>query len=444
MDETRIGVSLPDGKTKLEELQRKLYAKAKAEPHFRFYSLYDKIHRTDVLEEAYRKAKANRGSPGVDGQTFEQIEESGKEAWLLKLQDELREGTYRPQPVKRVMIPKAGGGERPLGIPTITDRVAQTAAKLILEPIFEADLRDEAFGYRPGRSAIDAVKVVQQELRDGKTQVLDADLSKYFDTIPHAELMTSVARRIADRKVLHLLKMWVKAPVQEKDGQGGTKLGGGSGTKQGTPQGGVISPLLANIYINRLLKAFANSDLGERLGARIVNYADDFVVLSRKGADEVLERVRRWVPKLGLKLNEQKTCIRNARKESFKFLGYDFGPLMSRRTGKQYLGATVSRKAMEKIREKVSEKLSSGRAEPWEEIRDELNQMLAGWANYFWFGTPRPAFHSLDTHITERVRNFLRRRHKEPKGTARFTYREVHGKYGVVSVEALLRTHARA
>ena len=437
-------MSLPDGTTKLEELQRKLYAKAKAEPQFRFYSLYDKIYRADVLAEAYRRAKGNRGAPGVDGQTFEQIEKAGPERWLKKLQEELQSERYRPEPVKRVMIPKAGGGERPLGIPTVKDRVAQTAAKMILEPIFEADLREEAYGYRPGRSAIDAVKVVQQELREGKTQVLDADLSKYFDTIPHAELMKSVARRIADGKVLHLLKMWVKAPVQETDEQGRPKLSGGSGTKQGTPQGGVISPLLANIYINRLLKAFAQSDLGKRLGARIVNYADDFVVLSRRGAEEVLERVKWWVPRLGLKLNEQKTCIRDARKESFKFLGYDFGPLMSRRKGKYYLGATVSKKAMEKVREKVSEMLKPGRPEPWEEIRDEVNRMLKGWANYFWFGTPRPAFHSLDTHVTERARNFLRRRHKESKGTARFTYKEVHGKYGLVSVEALLRAHAGA
>jgi RNA-directed DNA polymerase len=444
VDETEIGVSLPAGKTRLEELQRKLYAKAKAEPQFRFYSLYDKIHRTDVLAEAYRRAKANRGSPGVDAQTFEKIEEAGAEQWLGKLQEELQHERYRPDPVKRVMIPKAGGGERPLGIPTIKDRVAQTAAKLILEPIFEADLSDEAYGYRPRRSAVDAVKVVQHELREGKTQVLDADLSKYFDTIPHTELMKQVARRIADGKVLHLVKMWLKVPVQEKDEQGRTKLSGGSGTKQGTPQGGVISPLLANIYINRLLKAFAQSDLGERLGAKIVNYADDFVVLSRRGAAEVLERVKQYVPKLGLKLNEQKTCIRNARKESFKFLGYDFGPMKSHRSGAYYLGARVSKKAMEKIREQVSEKLDRRRTEPWGEIRAELNRMLKGWANYFWFGTPGPAFHSLDTHVTERVRNFLRRRHKEPKGTARFTYSEVHDKYGVVSVEALLRAHARA
>lgn len=437
-------MGLPDGLTKLEELQRKLYAKAKAEPQFRFYTLYDKIYRVDVLKEAYRQARANRGSPGVDGQTFEMIEKEGEEQWLGKLQDELRTETYQPQPVRRVMIPKAGGGERPLGIPTVKDRVAQTAAKLILEPIFEADLRNEAYGYRPGRSALDAVKQVQQELREGRTQVVDADLSKYFDTIPHAELMKSVARRIADRKVLHLLKMWLKVPVQETDEQGRSKLSGGRGTKEGTPQGGVISPLLANIYINRLLKAFAQSELGTKFDAKIVNYADDFVVLSRRGAGEVLKRVRRWVEKMGLKLNEQKTCIREAWKESFKFLGYDFGPLVSHRTGKKYLGAKVSKKAMERARRKVSEKLASGRTGTWEEIRDELNRMLKGWANYFWVGTASKAFHQLDRHVAARARNFLRRRHKEPRGTARFSREEIYGKYGIVSVEALLRPHARA
>lgn len=437
-------MSLKPGKTKLEELQGKLYAKAKAEPQFRFYALYDKICRWDVLEEAYRCARENRGAPGVDGQTFEQIEEAGQERWLRTLQEELQRKTYRPEPVRRVMIPKPGGGERPLGIPTIKDRVAQTAAKLILEPIFEADLRDDAFGYRPGRSAVDAVKEVHQELARGKTQVLDADLSKYFDTIPHAELMTSVAKRISDGRVLHLIKMWLKAPVEETDESGKKRHSGGNGTRQGTPQGGVISPLLANIYINRLLKAFAASDLGARLGARIVNYADDFVVVARRGADEILERVRRWVARMGLTLNEQKTCIRDARTETFKFLGYDFGPMVHRKTGRRYLGVQPSRKALERLREKVRAKLDRGRTEPWDEIRDELNRMLRGWANYFRYGSPGQAFRAVDNHVTERARNFLRRRHKEPRGTARFTYRELHGRYGLVEVKALLRPNAYA
>lgn len=443
MEEQEIGVSLKPVKTKLEELQGKLYVKAKAEPQFRFYALYDKIHRGDVLEEAYRRAKENRGAPGVDGQTFDDIEKAGRERWLRTLQEELQRKTYRPEPVRRVKIPKPGGGERPLGIPTIKDRVAQTAAKLILEPIFEADLLDEAFGYRPGRSALDAVAQVHQELKRGKTQVVDADLSKYFDTIPHAELMTCVARRVSDGKVLHLIKMWLKAPVEESDESGKKKHSGGPGTKLGTPQGGVISPLLANIYINRLLKAFAASDLGTRLGAKIVNYADDFVVVARRGADEVLERVRRWVTKLGLTLNEQKTCIRNARKETFKFLGYDFGPMVHRKSGRRYIGVQTSKKALERVREKVSEKLQRERTEPWAEIRDELNRMLRGWANYFQYGSPGQTFRIVDNHVTERARNFLRRRHKEPHGTARYSHRELRDRYGLVELQALLRPKAR-
>jgi len=330
---------------KLEELRGKLYAKAKAEPAFRFYVLYDKVYRRDVLEDALRISRERGGAPGVDGQTFERIREYGEERWLGELQQELQMRTYRPQPVRRVLIPKPGGGERPLGIPTIKDRVVQTAAKLILEPIFEADLSDAAYGYRPERSAVQAVQQVHQEITKGKTEVVDADLSRYFDTIPHAELITSIARRVADRKVLHLIKMWLKVPVEEKDEQGRPRYTGGKRSKQGTPQGGVISPLLANIYINRLLKVFAQSDLMRRYGARIVNYADDFVVVCWPGsAARVLAQVGKWIAGMKLTLNEAKTSIRDARKEFFRFLGYELGPLVNRRTGRRYLGARPSKK----------------------------------------------------------------------------------------------------
>jgi RNA-directed DNA polymerase len=442
VNEQEIGVSLLPEVDKLEELQGKLYSKAKAEPTFRFYTLYDKIYRWDVLLEALRLSQEKNGAPGVDGQTFEQIREYGEERWLQELQQELQGRTYRPQPVRRVLIPKPGGGERPLGIPTIKDRVAQTAAKLILEPIFEADLSEAANGYRPGRGAVRAVQEVHQELRRNRTHVVDADLSKYFDTIPHAELMKCLARRIADTAVLHLIKMWLKVPVEERDERGRRRYSGGKRSKCGTPQGGVISPLLANIYINRMLKAFDKNDLMRRCGARIVNYADDFVVLCKHSAKAVLGQVRRWIVGMKLTLNEAKTCVRNAWKESFRFLGYEFGPLMYRPTRTRYLGARPSKKAMEKVRKRVSEILWPGRTEGWKDICRELNQYLTGWAAYFAYGTAYPSFRLVDIHVAARARNFLRRRHKLPRGTARFGYAEVHGSFGVIELVSLLRSKA--
>ena len=246
-----MSLKTPDG---IRSLQRKLYVKAKTEPDFRFYILYDKVWRADILRHAYELARANKGAPGVDGITFEQIEASGLENWLSRLGEELRAKTYRCQPVRRVMIPKPGGGERPLGIPTIRDRVAQTAAKLVLEPIFEADLDPAAFGYRPKRGAGDAIQAVLTLLRRGHTDVVDADLSKYFDTIPHHELMGSIARRIVDRDMLALIKQWLTAPVETTDGDGTRRMEGGKANRRGVPQGGVISPLVANLYMNRFLK----------------------------------------------------------------------------------------------------------------------------------------------------------------------------------------------
>src|SRR5471032_2128758 len=249
--------------TTIRTLQRKLYRKAKAEPDFRFYLLYDKIYRADILRPAYALARANAGAPGTDGMTFAAVEASGLEKWLAGLRVELVSKTYRPDPVRRVSIPKPDGGERPLGIPTIRDRVVQTAAKLVLEPIFEADFEDNAYGYRPVRGAVDAVKEVHRLICRGHTDVVDADLSRYFDTIPHGELLKSVARRIVDRHVLRLIKLWLKAPVEERDDDGTRRMTGGKGSKQGTPQGGVISPLLANLYMNRFLKHWRGTGRGE-------------------------------------------------------------------------------------------------------------------------------------------------------------------------------------
>jgi RNA-directed DNA polymerase len=296
---------------KIRSLQRKLYCKAKAEPAFRFYVLYDKICREDILHHAYRMARANAGAPGVDGVTFAQIEEQGLEAWLAGLREELVSKTYRPDPVRRVMIPKHGGGERPLGIPSIRDRVIQTAAKIVLEPIFEADFEDNAYGYRPARGAVDAVKDVHRHLSRGYTDVVDADLSRYFDSIPHSELLKSAARRVADGAVLRLIKLWLKAPIEERDRDGKRRIVGGKKNKLGTPQGGVASPLLANIYMNRFLKHWRLSGCGEEFRAHVVAYADDFVILSRGRAAEALTWTEGVMTKLGLTLNEAKTLRAN-------------------------------------------------------------------------------------------------------------------------------------
>jgi len=419
--------------SKIRELQIKLYRKAKNEPEYRFYMLYDKVYREDILLHAYERARANKGAPGVDGQSFEQIESAGVGEWLTGIREELRNKTYKPQPVRRVTIPKPGGGERPLGIPTIRDRVIQTAVKLLIEPIFEADLEPSAYGYRPKRSAQDAIQEVHELLCAGYTDVVDADLSKYFDTIPHSELLQCVARRIVDKHMLHLLKMWLKVPVEEEDEKGKKRLTGGKGNDRGTPQGGVVSPLLANLYMNRMLKGWRNTKRGEQYRARLVNYADDFVILSRGKATEALEWTRGVVTRLGLTLNEAKTSIREARKESFNFLGYSFGPHRFRKDGHWYLGASPSKKAVDRLKQKVGEVLVPGHKGPWPEVRDRLNRMLRGWSAYFSYGTRTQAYRAVDNHVSQRVRHFLRKRHKvQSRGTSRFSDDAVFGELGVL------------
>lgn len=422
----------------IRKLQKKLYLKAKQEPNFRFYQLYDKIWRSDILEHAYRLAKANKGAPGVDGETFEQVESEGLERWLGGLQEELHLKTYRPQPVRRVMIPKPGGGERPLGIPTIRDRVAQTAAKLALEPIFEADLDPEAYGYRPKRSAQDAIRRAHRLLCAGYTDVVDADLSKYFDKIPHAELMKCVARRISERQVLRLIKMWLKVPVEERDENGKRRMTGGKKSRCGTPQGGVISPTLANLYMNRYLKYWRQSGQGKRFGAVVVNYADDFVILSRNKAAEALEWTRGAMERIGLTLNESKTRLVKARTERFDFLGYTFGPHRFPKDGHWYLGASPSRKSVQRLKQKVGTLLRPSNVDRWEEVRGRLNRVLVGWTNYFHHGTRKSAYRAVDNYVYERVRGFLQRRHKmQSRGTRRFSDEVVFGKLGVVRLRRL-------
>jgi RNA-directed DNA polymerase len=422
--------------SKIRELQIKLYRKAKNEPNFRFYQVYDKVYREDLLNHAYALAKANQGAPGVDGESFADIEGKGQEEWMKGLREELRNKTYQAQPVRRVMIPKPGGGERPLGIPTIRDRVAQTAAKLVLEPIWEAELEPNAYGYRPQKSAQDAIQKVDELLHGGYTDVVDADLSKYFDTIPHSELLECVARRIVDGQILQLIKMWLKVPVEERDEKGKRRLTGGKGQDRGTPQGGVISPALANLYMNRMLKGWRQTRRGEEFQAHIVNYADDFVILSRGKAKEALEWTRGVVERLELTLNEKKTSVRNACRERFDFLGYTFGSHYSMRTGREYIGYSPSDKSVARIKEKVGDLLVASNVKPWEEVCQRLNQKLQGWRAYFGCGSRAKAYRAVDQHVYDVVRHFLRRRHQvSSQGTRQFPEERVFGSLGVMRLQ---------
>jgi RNA-directed DNA polymerase len=399
---------------KVEKLQQALHAKVKQSPDCRFYSLYDKIYRADVLWMAYRRCLINGGAPGVDGVTFEDIEAYGVQRWLDELAEELRTKSYRPQPVRRVYIPKPDGKQRPLGIPTIKDRVVQTAVLLVLEPIFEADLQDEQYAYRPGRSALDAVQEVQTLLDKGLREVVDADLSGYFDSIPHAELMTSVARRVSDKQVLHLIKMWLTMPVEETDARGRKqRTTRNQDTKRGSPQGAPISPLLANLYMRRFVLGWKTLGHAQRLKARIVNYADDFVICCRGTAPEALAAMRDMMQKLKLTVNEQKTHACRLPEDKFDFLGYTFGRLYSPRTGKAYLGLRPSQKKISRLCEEITEltrRVTCGR--DTSELVGRLNRLLAGWANYFRVGNVTPAYRKVDLHVCKRLRWWLRAKHK--------------------------------
>ena len=306
----------------VQKLQTALHDKAKGSPKFRFFDLYDKVYRRDVLVFAYDCCKANGGAPGVDGQTFEDIEEYGAGKWLDELAQELRSRTYQPQPVRRVWLPKPDGKQRPLGVPAIKDRVAQTAAVLVLEPIFEADLQPEQYAYRSDRSALDAVRHVHKLLNTGHEQIVDADLSGYFDSIPHADLLKSVARRIVDGAMLHLIKMWLEAPVEETDEQGKKhRSTRNRDDGKGTPQGAPISPLLSNLYMRRFVLGWKKLGHEKRLGAHIVNYADDLVICCHGHAEEALARMRDIMTKLKLTVNETKTRVCRLPEEKFDFLG---------------------------------------------------------------------------------------------------------------------------
>jgi group II intron reverse transcriptase/maturase len=420
---------------KVEKLQTTLHTKAKQSPDYRFYALYDKVHRADVLDYAYRLCRRNDGSPGVDGQTFVDIDEYGEERWLGELADELKKKEYQPQAVRRVYIPKPDGKRRPLGIPTIRDRVVQTAALVVLEPIFETDLQDEQYAYRPGRSAQDALGQIETLLKRGHTEVVDADLSGYFDSIPHAELMKSVARRISDRHMLHLIKMWLIVPVEETDERGRKRrTTRNKDERRGTPQGAPISPLLSNLYMRRFVLGWKALGHEKRFAAKIVNYADDFVILCPRGrANDAMTAMRAMMRRLKLTINEQKTQLARLPDDTFDFLGYTFGRLRNRRTGRAYYSGRPSRKSLKRLRRRIHEETSRQWLWKSEENRvAEINRLLLGWANYFSVGTVRRTYGNIDFYVFQRLRQWWCAKHKvRNRRDARFSGKYVYQQLGL-------------
>src|SRR6202166_5192571 len=420
----------------VQKLQTALHAKAKTEAEFRFYALYDKIYREDILAHAYVQCRSNKGAPGVDGQDFSDVEAYGVQRWLGELAIALKEETYRPDPIRRVFIPKPNGKLRPLGISTLRDRVCMTAAMLVLDPIFDADLPCEQYAYRQGRNAQQAVIDVEETLFYDHPDVVDADLADYFGSIPHADLMRSLARRIVDGRVLHLIKMWLECAVEETDDRGRkTRTTEARDKRRGIPQGSPISPLLANLYMRRFVLGWKMLGLEQSLGSRIVTYADDLVILCRRGkAEEALQRLREIMGKLKLTVNEEKTRICKLPEEEFDFLGYTFGRMYSARTGKAYLGYRPSRKSMKRMVENIH--ALTARSGSWQEttkLVDKLNRTLRGWANYFEVGTVSKAYRTIDNYSAVRLRRWLRFKHKVRRckgGT--YPLSHLYGPFGLV------------
>ena len=421
----------------VQKLQTALHDKAKEAPNFRFYALYDKVYRKDVLAFAYECCKANGGAAGVDGQTFEDIEVYGEERWLDELAQELKKRTYQPLPVRRVYIPKPDGKQRPLGVPAIRDRVAEMAAVLVLEPIFEADLQPEQYAYRKDRSALDAVRHVHKLINTGHGEIVDADLSSYFDTLPHSELLKSVARRVVDGNMLHLIKMWLEAPVEETDERGNKRRSTRNRDEgRGSPQGSPISPLLSNLYMRRFVLGWKKLGHEKRLQAYIVNYADDLVICCRNWAENALVTMRDMMTKLRLTVNEAKTRVCKLPEEKFDFLGYTFGRCYSYKTGRAYLGTTPSKKRVQRICAAISQ--ATGRDQTLldqETVIKTLNRMMVGWANYFCLGPVSRAYQVIERHARRRLRQWLCAKHKRRwPATKQYPEAALHQKLGLVQL----------
>jgi group II intron reverse transcriptase/maturase len=392
-------------------LQLKLYQKAKQESGYKFYVLYDKIFLDHVLREAYKHVKSKGGSPGIDNQRFTDIERYGRDKFLTELGEELRKRTYKPRAVKRVWIEKENGGKRPLGIPIIRDRVAQCACKMVIEPIFEADFDASSYGFRPKRGAHDAITEIRQRLREGKHTIYDADLSKYFDTIPHDKLEKAMEERISDPRVIHLIKLWLKVPIVEEDGA----YKGGKKNKKGTPQGGVISPLLANVYMN-LLDRIVNNPKGHfsKYGIRMIRYADDFVLMAKEFNQDTLERVHGLLDRMGLIINRDKSKQISAKEQPFDFLGFTFRYDWSIcKKGMRFWNIFPKSKSQQKIRQRINGKLKSIGHYPAQEVVNELNPMIRGWMNYYRIekvSYTQVPFKKLEDYLRRRLLRFYDRK----------------------------------